>query len=174
MPSCFNIDHGPDRRMRPILFCSWDLSEHEKWMPPSPNWDGLPVGRHFQNGHLKNLWNYIFASNLVYRRDRDKILVSKSMLVWMRNPMITLINPYDSWLTRISKWLPSKPAKITLISQWAQYWQYTPHAPARNVQMLCYFVTGTYPNMRSRCHHHSNWDGLPSYIAPFSKWSPAS
>ena len=23
------------------------------------------------------------------------------------------------------KWLPSKPAEITLISQWAQYWQYT-------------------------------------------------
>ena len=58
------IVHGPDRprvhppprqeRMRTILFCSWDLSEHEKWMPPSPNWDGLPVGRHFQNGRNRN------------------------------------------------------------------------------------------------------------------------
>ena len=37
----------PQERMRPILFCSWDLSEHEKWMPPSPNWDGLPVGTPF-------------------------------------------------------------------------------------------------------------------------------
>ena len=87
---------SPKERMRPILFCPWDLSEHEKWMPPSPNWDGLPVGRHFQNDHHPNLWNYIFASNSVYRRDRDKILVYKPMLVWMRNPMITLINPYDS------------------------------------------------------------------------------
>ena len=37
----------PQERVRPILFCSWDLSEHEKWMPPSPNWD-------FQNGHHRN------------------------------------------------------------------------------------------------------------------------
>ena len=44
----------PQERMRPILFCSWDLSEHEKWMPPSPNWDGLLVGRHFQNGRHRN------------------------------------------------------------------------------------------------------------------------
>ena len=35
--------------MRHTLFCSWDLSEHEKWISPSPNLDGLPVGRHFQN-----------------------------------------------------------------------------------------------------------------------------
>ena len=46
--------HPPQERMRPILFCSWDLSEHEKWMPPSPNWDGRPVGRHFQNGRHRN------------------------------------------------------------------------------------------------------------------------
>ena len=38
--------HPPQERMRPILFWSWDLSEHEKWMPPSSNWEGLPVGRH--------------------------------------------------------------------------------------------------------------------------------
>ena len=44
----------PQERMRPILLCSWDLSEHEKWMPPSPNWDGLPVGHHFQNGRHRN------------------------------------------------------------------------------------------------------------------------
>ena len=31
-------------RVRHILFCSWNMSEHEKWRPPSPNWDGLPVG----------------------------------------------------------------------------------------------------------------------------------
>ena len=63
--------------------------------------------------------------------------------------MIILKNRYDTWLSRNSKWLPSKPAEITLISQWAEYWQSTPHAPARNVRKLCYFVTGTYPNMRS-------------------------
>ena len=68
--------------------------------------------------------------------------------------MITLKNPYDSWLTLNSKWLPSKPAEITLIGQWVQYWQYIPHIPARNVRKLSYFVTGTYPNMKSRCHHH--------------------
>ena len=68
--------------------------------------------------------------------------------------MISLKNPYDSWLTLNSKWLPSKPAEITLIRQWAQYWQYTPHIPAWNVRNLSYFVTGTYPNMKSRCHHH--------------------
>ena len=44
----------PQERMRPILFSSSDLSEHEKWMPPSPNWNGLPVGRHFENGRHRN------------------------------------------------------------------------------------------------------------------------
>ena len=70
----------------------------------------------------------------------------------MMNPMKTLKNHYDSWLTQNAKWLPSTPAEITIISQWAQYWQYTPHTPARNVRKLCYFVTGTY--RKSRCHHH--------------------
>ena len=58
-------------------------------------------------------------------------------------------NPYNSWLTLNSKWMPSKPAEITLISQWAQYWHHTPQ-----IRKLCYFVTGTYPNMNSLCHHH--------------------
>ena len=26
-----------------MLFCHWDLSQHEKSMPPSLNWDGLPI-----------------------------------------------------------------------------------------------------------------------------------
>ena len=68
--------------------------------------------------------------------------------------MITLKSSYDSWLIQNSKWLPLKPAEITLISQWAPYWQYTPHAPARNTRKQCYFITGTYPNMKSLCHHH--------------------
>ena len=81
---------APQGRMRPILYCFWDLSEHEKWMPPSPNWDGLPVGRH----RHQNLGNYIFANNSVSRIDRDKMLMSKPMFMWMRNPMITLKNLY--------------------------------------------------------------------------------
>ena len=40
-------------RMKPIVFCYWDLHQHEKWVSPSPNWDGLPVGRH-QNGHKRS------------------------------------------------------------------------------------------------------------------------
>ena len=47
--------------------------------------------------------------------------------------MITLKNSYDSWLTLNSNGLPSKPAEITLISQWAQNWHYTQHIPATNV-----------------------------------------
>ena len=30
-------------RTKAILFCHWDLSQHEKSMPPSLNWDGLPI-----------------------------------------------------------------------------------------------------------------------------------
>ena len=90
---------APQGRVRPILFCSY-LSEHKKWMPPSPNWDGLPVGRHFQYDHHQNVWNYIFANNSVSRIDRDTILMSKPMFMWMRKPMITLRNLYDAWLTR--------------------------------------------------------------------------
>ena len=41
-------------RMKPVLFCHWDLYQHEKWMLPSPNWDGLPIGHHFQNGHQRS------------------------------------------------------------------------------------------------------------------------
>ena len=50
--------------------------------------------------------------------------------------MITLNKIPMTWLTLNSKWLPSKPAEITLIEQWAQYWQYTPHIPAMNVRKL--------------------------------------
>ena len=35
--------HPPQDSMGPVLFCSWDLYHHEKWMPPSPKWDGLSV-----------------------------------------------------------------------------------------------------------------------------------
>ena len=97
---------------------------------------------------------YFLSYNSVSNIIGDKILVSKPMFMGMRNPMITLKSPYESWLTQNSKWLPSKPAEITLIRQWAQYWQYTPQVPARNVRKLCYFITGTYSNMKSLCRHH--------------------
>ena len=80
------------------------------------------------------------AYNAVSRIDRYKIVMFIFMFMWVRNPMITLKSSYDSWLAQHSKWLPSKPAEITLISQWAQYWQYTPHVPARNVRKLCYVI----------------------------------
>ena len=46
---------------------AWDLIYFEKWMPPSPNWDGLPVGCHFQNGCHQHLhfWIYIFDYNSI-------------------------------------------------------------------------------------------------------------
>ena len=37
-PSCTHQE-----RMKPILFCYWDLCQYKKWMPPLPNWDGLPT-----------------------------------------------------------------------------------------------------------------------------------
>ena len=40
---------------------------------------------------------------------------------------------------------------MTLFGPWAQW---TPHVPARNVWNLSYFVTGTYPNVKSGCHHY--------------------
>jgi len=98
--------------MRPILFCSWNLSQHEKWMPPSPNWDGLPVCRLFQNDVL-NKRNYVFAYNSASSIDRDEILVSTPIFLEMMSTMMTPINCYDSWLTQNSKCLSLKPAKIT-------------------------------------------------------------
>ena len=32
--------------------------------------------------------------------------------------------------------------------------KFVTHVPARNVCNLSYFVTGTYPNINSGCHHH--------------------
>ena len=45
------VGHGPRGSTRgpradppgSILFCSLDPSKHEKLMPPSPNWDELPI-----------------------------------------------------------------------------------------------------------------------------------
>ena len=86
----------------------------------------------------------------------------------LKNPMITPKNPYDFWLTRNSKSLSFKSTEITLCGPWAQW---TPHAPAMNVWNLSSFVTGTYTNMNSGCHHHQF--GMDYLWAPFSKWPPA-
>ena len=42
--------------------------------------------------------------------DRDKILVYKAM----RNPIMTMKNPFVCWLTRNSKWLQLTPTEITV------------------------------------------------------------
>ena len=90
--------YSSQERTKAILFCHWDLSQHEKSMPPSLNWDGLPIQRHFQNGRQRSEI-HVFAYYSASRIDRDQILVSKPMFFWMKNPMMTLNNPYDSWLT---------------------------------------------------------------------------
>ena len=135
--------HSLDRNIwKPMLFCHLDLSQHKKWMPPAPNWDGLPICRHFQNGRQ---WSEILFSHITSGLDRDKILVFKPIFFWMMNPMMTLKNPYDSWLTWNSKWLSLKPVEIIWIGPWAQL---TPYAPARNGYNLFYFVTEINPNMK--------------------------
>ena len=78
-------------------------------------------------------WNYVFAYDSSSRIDRDTIWVFKAMFFWTRNPIMTL--------------------KIHMtLGQLGIQW--TPHAPARNVWILFYFVTWTYPNLESGCHHH--------------------
>ena len=82
--------------------------------------------------------------------------------MWMRNPMITLKSRgEDSWLTQNSKWLPSKPAKITLIKSMgpilAIYLTCT--SQERTKAMLCY-------HWDLSQHEKSmppplSWDGLP-------------
>ena len=46
--------YSSQERTKAILCCHWDLSQHEKLMPPSLNWDGLPIQRHFQNGRQRS------------------------------------------------------------------------------------------------------------------------
>ena len=83
------------------------------------------------------------------------------MFMWMRNPLITLTNPYDSWLTLNSKWWPSKPAEITLIGQWAQYWQYAAVTRTFHTLLTIYLRLGrTLPDSATRS------PGLYSSILP--------
>ena len=88
--------------MKPMLFCHLDLSQHKKWM-------------HQHQIGMDYLYAVVFTHYSASGIDRDKILVSKPMFFWMMNPMMTLKNPYNSWLTRNSKWLSLKPVEIILI-----------------------------------------------------------
>ena len=85
--------------LRPILFCSLDPSKHEKWTPPSPNWDELPVWRHFQNGRHGNWQNHVFAYNSASRVDRNDISVSTPICLRVRNSIKALTNFYGFYLT---------------------------------------------------------------------------
>ena len=85
--------------LRPILFCSLDPSKHEKWMPPSPNWDELPVWRHFQNGRHGNWRNHVFSYNSASRADRNEISVSTSIFLRVKNSIKALTSFYNFYLT---------------------------------------------------------------------------
>ena len=74
--------HPPQEPMRPILFCSRDLSKHEKWMD-------YPCDVIFKMASVK-LVNVRFRYNSASRIDRDKILVSALMFLKMENPMMIL------------------------------------------------------------------------------------
>ena len=85
--------------VRPILFCSLDPSKHEKWMPPSPNWDELPVWRHFQNGRHENWQNHVFAYNSASNVDRNEISGSTPIFFRVRNSIKAFAGFYDfNWL----------------------------------------------------------------------------
>ena len=69
--------HAPPQEcMGPGLFCSWDSPEHEKWMPPSPNWDGLSMS--FTKWPPENP-EITFAYNSGSKKYRNWILVSAPM-----------------------------------------------------------------------------------------------
>ena len=63
--------------------------------------------------------------------------------------MIIPKNPYDSRLTRNSKCLSLKSTEMPLFGPWAQWTTCTGQE-----RMESYFVTETYPNINSGCHHH--------------------
>ena len=97
----------------------------------------MKSGFHHHQIGMDNLWDailkmtaikisvyYISAYNSVSKIDRDKMLVCDIQMTHVyvdEESNDNTENPYDPWLTLNSKWLPSKPAEITLISQWAQY-----------------------------------------------------
>ena len=74
--------------------------------------------------------------------------------------MITLKSPYDSWLTQNSKWLHSKPAEITLISQWANTGN-IPHITGQECTKAMLFHHWDLSQHEKSMPPPLNWDGLP-------------
>ena len=68
-------------------------------MPPSPNWDELPVWRHFQNGRHRNWQNHVFVYNSASRVDRNEISVSTPIFLRLGNSIKALTSFYDFYLT---------------------------------------------------------------------------
>ena len=101
------LGHGPGGStrhplsdpLRPILLCLLDLCEHEKWMPPSPNWDELSVWRRFQNGRHGNWQNHVFAYISASMGDRNEISVSTPIFLRVRNSIKAFTGFYDFYLT---------------------------------------------------------------------------
>ena len=88
--------------------------------------------------------NYVFTYYSASWIDGDNILISKPIFFSMMNPMMTLKNPYDSWLA------------VFEINRNDTYWSMGSIDPTctRQESMKSYFVTGTYPNMKRGCYHH--------------------
>ena len=68
-------------------------------MPPSPNWDELPVWHHFQNGRHGNWQNLVFAYNSASRVDRNESSVSTPILFRVRNSIKAFRGFYDFYLS---------------------------------------------------------------------------
>ena len=99
-------------RMKPILFCYWNLSYYKKWMPPSPNWDGLPILRHFLNGRQRS--EMTFSLITLHLRQTETTF-------WFLNPCFSgwriqwchwklLVNYWSTWN---SKWMSLKSTEMT-------------------------------------------------------------
>ena len=67
-------------------------------MPPSPNWDELPVWRHFQNGRHGNWQNHVFAYNSASRVDRNEISLPTPIFLRVRNLIKALTGFYVFYL----------------------------------------------------------------------------
>ena len=130
-------------------------------------------------------WNYVFAYYSPFRL-RDKILVSKPMFFWMKNPMMTLkinmtlgyllvnsefkmavleinindinwsMGPMDPTCTHQERMKTYLILLLGPIPTWKVDATITKlgWTTTRNVWNISYFVTRTYPNMKSGCRHH--------------------
>ena len=110
-------------RTKAMLFCHWDLSQHEKPMPPYYLYSAI-----FKMAASE--FNYVFTYYSTSRIDGDKILVSKTMFFWMKNTMITLQKPIGLLVNAEFK------LAVFEINRNDINWSMGPmdsHAPARNV-----------------------------------------